>query len=75
LRMDRFSTPDRLCLFCDDIAECWICPLAAALTSGTIGRIPASVCLGAKMWRNEKRLLRERFDKPNKKAGNGASAG
>jgi sulfatase maturation enzyme AslB (radical SAM superfamily) len=75
LRMDRFSTPDRLCLFCDDIEECWICPLAVALTSGTIGRIPASVCRGAKMWRNEKRLFRERFDKADKTDGIVASAG
>ncbi|HUU38429.1 MAG TPA: hypothetical protein VMW46_09540 [Candidatus Desulfaltia sp.] len=75
LRMDRFSTPDRLCAFCDKIEECWVCPLAAGLTSGTIGRIPASVCRGAKMWRNERRLFRERFERPNKKDGNAVSAG
>jgi sulfatase maturation enzyme AslB (radical SAM superfamily) len=65
LRMDNFSTPDGSCVMCDEIEECWICPLAAALTSRKIGRIPALVCGGAKMWRKEKRRLLERFKKPN----------
>jgi len=65
LRMDNFSTPDGLCAMCDEIEECWVCPLAAALTGRKIGRIPALVCGGAKMWRKEKRRLLEQFKKPN----------
>lgn len=65
LRMDNFSTPDGSCAMCDEIEECWICPLAAALVSRKIGRIPALVCGGARMWRKEKGRLLEQFKKPN----------
>jgi uncharacterized protein len=65
LRMDNFSTPHGDCEMCDEIEECWICPLAAALVSGKIGRIPAEICAGAKMWRKEKRRLLEQLAKPN----------
>ena len=65
LRMDNFSTPDGSCAMCHEIEECWICPLAAALVSRKIGRIPALVCGGAKMWRREKGRLLEQFKKPN----------
>jgi hypothetical protein len=63
LRMDSFSTPDGLCALCEEIEECWVCPLAAALASREIGRIPAEVCRGAKMWREEKRRLQKQFKK------------
>jgi sulfatase maturation enzyme AslB (radical SAM superfamily) len=65
LRMDNFSTPDGPCAMCDELGECWICPLAAALVSRKIGRIPALICGGARMWRKEKRRLRAQFAKPN----------
>lgn len=65
LRMDNFSTPDGSCGMCDEIEDCWVCPLAAALTSRKIGRIPSLVCGGAKMWRREKRRLLEQFNKLN----------
>ena len=65
LRMDNFFTPDGSCAMCDEVEECWVCPLAAALTSRKIGRIPALVCGGAKMWRREKRRLLEQFKKLN----------
>ena len=65
LRMDNFSTPDGSCAMCHEIEECWICPLAAALVSRKIGRIPALVCGGAKMWRREKGRLLGQFKKPN----------
>jgi len=65
LRMDNFSTPDGLCAACDELEECWICPLAAALVSKKIGRIPALVCGGAKMWRKEAQRFQDHFEKPN----------
>jgi sulfatase maturation enzyme AslB (radical SAM superfamily) len=63
LRMDRFSTPDRSCLICGEIEQCWVCPLAAALTTGEIGRIPGWSCQGAKILRKEKRFFMDRFKK------------
>jgi len=63
LRMDRFSTPDRSCLICEEIERCWICPLAAALTTGEIGSIPAWSCQGAKILRKEKRCFLDRFER------------
>ena len=65
LRMDGFLTPDGPCALCDEIQECFICPVAAALTSREIGRISASTCHGAKMWREEKKLFLEEFKEPN----------
>jgi len=65
LQMDNFSTPHGPCAACEEMEECWICPLAAALISKKIGRIPAPVCEGAKIWRKEARRFRYRFGKPN----------
>lgn len=65
LRMDYFSTPAGPCAMCDEVEDCWICPLAAALISRRIGRIPAPICGGAKMWRKERKRLRKQFAKPN----------
>ena len=63
LRMDRFSTPGRACLICGEIEQCWVCPLAAAMTTGEIGRIPGWSCQGAKILRKEKQLFLDRFEK------------
>jgi sulfatase maturation enzyme AslB (radical SAM superfamily) len=63
LRMDRFTTPDRSCLRCGEIEQCWICPLTAALTTGKIGRIPGWSCQGARILRKEKRLFLDQFRK------------
>lgn len=63
LSMDRFLTPDRSCLRCGEIEQCWVCPLAAALTTGEIGRIPSWSCKRAKILRKEKRLFLDRFKK------------
>jgi sulfatase maturation enzyme AslB (radical SAM superfamily) len=65
LRMDNFSTPEGSCAMCNELEECWICPLAAALISKKIGRIPALVCGGAKMWRKEARRFQDHFKKSN----------
>jgi uncharacterized protein len=63
LQMDRFSTCDRSCLICGEIEQCWICPLAAAQTTGEIGKIPGWSCQGARILRKEKRLFLNRFKK------------
>lgn len=62
LRMDRFSTPRQVCLMCRELEECGICPLAAGMTTGEIGRIPTWLCRGHKMLRKQRRLLRGRFE-------------
>lgn len=62
LRMDRFSTPERSCLMCDELEQCWLCPLAAGLTTGEIGRIAAASCQRSRILRKEKRRFLERFD-------------
>jgi hypothetical protein len=41
---------------CGEIEQRWICPLATALTTGEIGRIPGWGCYGSKILRKEKRL-------------------
>jgi sulfatase maturation enzyme AslB (radical SAM superfamily) len=61
LRMDRFSTPERPCSACDELESCWVCPLAAGLTSGEIGRIAASTCRRAMAFRAGKRRFLERL--------------
>jgi len=62
LRMDNFVTPDGPCAVCDELMDCWICPLAAALVSRKIGLIPALICRGARAWRKEKRRLQSQFE-------------
>jgi hypothetical protein len=73
LRMDRFSTPDRSCLICGEIEQCWVCPLAAALTTGEIGRIPGWSCRGAKILRKEKKLFMDRFKEKLQRKNAGSS--
>lgn len=61
LRMDRFSTPDRSCLMCDEIEQCWICPLGAGQMTGEIGKIAAGSCQRARIRREGKRRFLEQF--------------
>ena len=63
LSMDRFSTPERPCIECDEIEQCWVCPVAAAFTSGKIGAIPPWSCRMGMMLRKQKELFRDRFEK------------
>ena len=62
LRMDRFSTPERDCLMCDELEHCWLCPLAAGLTSGEIGKIAAESCQRARILRKGKRRFLDEFE-------------
>jgi len=61
LRMDRFSTPERSCLMCDEVEQCWLCPLAASLTTGEIGKIAAASCQRSRILRKGKRRFLRRF--------------
>jgi len=68
LRMDCYETPKRPCVMCPEIERCSICPLAAALTTDDIGRIPAWTCQSAKIVRRERRILLDEFEKRTRKA-------
>ena len=61
LRMDDFATPDRACLICGEIEQCWICPVAAAFTTGEIGRIPSWNCRKTKIFRKAKAAFINQF--------------
>ncbi len=63
LSMDRFATRDRACRNCPEIEECWSCPLAAALSTGEIGKIPVWSCRAGEIFRKERRLFLDRFEK------------
>jgi sulfatase maturation enzyme AslB (radical SAM superfamily) len=63
LRMDRFSTPERACLMCDELEYCWLCPLSAGLISGEIGKISTATCQRAKILRKGRIRLLEEFDR------------
>jgi hypothetical protein len=71
LSMDRFATPERACRDCEDLEGCWACPLAAALSTGEIGRVPAWSCRAAKIFKEEKRLFLERFERAHPGGGAG----
>ena len=59
LRMDCFCTDEKYCLFCEDLENCSVCPVYAALGSGVIRRIPSWICRIKKLMRTERNLLRE----------------
>lgn len=73
LRMDRFSTPERPCLMCGEIEQCWVCPLAAGLTTGEIGKIAAGSCQRERILREGKRRFLEHFGDKTRRGDKGAS--
>lgn len=73
LRMDRFSTPERPCLMCDEIEHCWLCPLAAGLTTGETGKIAVASCQRARILRKGKRRFLEQFNDKTHRGGEGSS--
>jgi MoaA/NifB/PqqE/SkfB family radical SAM enzyme len=67
LRMDRFSTPEGPCLMCDEVEDCWICPLYAGLTTGKIGEIAPSICQRARILRKGKRRFLDQFERRDRR--------
>jgi radical SAM protein with 4Fe4S-binding SPASM domain len=57
LRMERFHTEERWCMFCENLEFCSICPVDAAYTSQLIGRIPSWICELKKILRIENDLF------------------
>ena len=59
LRQDFFFTPHQLCMFCDEMMDCAVCPVDAALGSAFIGKIPDWVCRIRRISREERNRFHE----------------
>lgn len=44
LSLDNFSTSLGPCLFCPEFETCAVCPIAAALSGSSLGKIPDDIC-------------------------------
>ena len=67
LRMDNFFINDAPCVMCDEVEGCWICPVSAAFSSRTLGRISGQTCRMAKMLRTEKKVFLKEFEEKKTK--------
>ena len=61
LRMDNYCVSGELCLLCDDLEECWLCPIDAAFSGESIGEIPPWLCETNQVLREAKRSFWEEF--------------
>ena len=67
LRMDYFCTSETFCSICDELEECHVCPVDAALSGAVMGNIPDHLCRVNRTIRT----VRDRFLKEIKeKTGN-----
>lgn len=57
LRIDFCHTDKSFCQLCRHLEQCAVCPVAAALTSSIIGRIPVSACRVSRLLIREKELF------------------
>lgn len=57
LRIDFCHTDKSFCQLCRHLERCVVCPLAAAMTSSIIGRIPVSACRISRLLIREKELF------------------
>ena len=65
LRMDFFWSENRHCLLCDDLYDCRVCPIDAALASSSIGKIPGWVCEINSIWKKERQLFLNEVNEKN----------
>ncbi len=61
LRADYFWTSEKLCMLCDNIEECRICPMDAAFSGSIIGKVTQWTCQINKILLKEKKLLWQRI--------------
>lgn len=59
--MEKFHTDDRLCEQCSDLEECWVCPIDAAFSSSSLGKIPTWTCEIRRIFRAERGIFRQRL--------------
>jgi len=57
LSMDHFYTKDNLCIQCDELNECTVCPMSNILSGSNIKTIPHWICEQNKIFIKEKRLF------------------
>jgi len=69
LGMASSRTPEKSCVFCGEIRSCWVCPLAAAFASGTLGEITAGTCELTRTIRQEKELFKKAFREKRRASG------
>jgi MoaA/NifB/PqqE/SkfB family radical SAM enzyme len=69
LGMVNARTPEKSCVMCEEIHSCWICPLAAAFSSGTLGEITSQTCGLARIVRREKGRFRKAFRDKRRASG------
>lgn len=63
LRMGYFFTSQNFCTLCEEVTDCVVCPVDAALGSLIIGKIPDWVCRIRKILREEKQLFLEELER------------
>ncbi len=59
LAMDNYETPQRKCLFCENLEQCTVCPVSAAFSGCPFGNIPPYVCEVQKIKIRERKKFRE----------------
>ena len=57
LRMDYYHTSEKLCMLCDELESCVVCPMDAAFSGEAIGKIPDWKCRMKKVIRSERDLF------------------
>jgi hypothetical protein len=62
LAMDNYETPQRKCLFCENLEECTVCPVSAAFSGLPIGKIPSYVCAVQKIKIRERKKFRSEIE-------------
>ena len=53
LRQDCFFTEETFCFLCPEVEHCGVCPVAAAYSTGVIGKIPPWMCRLKEITRKE----------------------
>lgn len=57
LRMENFFTSKKLCMLCEELEDCVVCPIDTALGDSIIGKVPDWVCRIRRIIREEKQLF------------------
>lgn len=65
LRMDYFQAEQGYCFLCKEVAGCVVCPVNAAYSSGSLGKIPRRVCELIKIQRNAQEEFRQKLSLPD----------
>lgn len=63
LRQYCFFTENQLCILCEDVVKCKVCPVNAAYTTSIIGKIPPWICRIHGIQEKEKKRLLKKIDR------------